>query len=342
MPVDTDGNRMYDKRVNVLTVVANESYRTFVQGLQSEYSEEGYKSLPEPANARERVEVKFTYAKRKLPDDFAKLWEKIQRKTTYNITLKSNGLIKQCIEKINELEPRSLVVRVERVQVEMSERGKVETIFQNEAVGGKLKTDIRITNIIDRIARETGITKKTVHAILSKVDNLDLIFKNPEEYVRSVIVIIRNTLNDTLINEGLEYTPTGKTWELNIFEDFWWYKERAVKSNRSVFGYVAVDSAGEKAFAENLDRHNRVKVFTKLPSGFTVDTPLGTYNPDWAIVMDTDDGEKLYLVRETKFVEDRENLRPSEERKIKCGQLHFEALDVPFKVSTQEDLSDLV
>jgi len=168
-----------------------------------------------------------------------------------------------------------------------------------------------------------------------------LVFENPEEYVRSIITIVRSVLHSMQIDEGLEYLPTGDVWDVGLFEDFISYKDKTIESGKSAYSHVAYDSEGEKEFAESLERSDRVTLFTKLPSAFVVDTPLGTYNPDWAIVMRTDDGEKLYLVRETKFVPDLNNLRPSELQKIKCGEKHFATLGVDFRVVSGKDLSDL-
>ena len=127
-----------------------------------------------------------------------------------------------------------------------------------------------------------------------------------------------------------------------MFEDFVSYAKKSIESKKSVYERVVFDSEGEKQFAENLEKNNRVILFTKLPPNFIVDTPLGDYHPDWAIVYKTDEGEKLYLVRESKFVDRLENLRPSELQKIACGRKHFKAIDVNFKPVIQMTLEDLI
>jgi type III restriction enzyme len=99
-----------------------------------------------------------------------------------------------------------------------------------------------------------------------------------------------------------------------------------------VYDKVIYDSEIERKFAEELDKREDIKIFVKLPSFFKVDTPIGTYNPDWAIVKHDDD--TIYLVRETKSTKNFEKLRNSEADKIKCGRKHFEAIGVDFDVVT--------
>lgn len=105
-----------------------------------------------------------------------------------------------------------------------------------------------------------------------------------------------------LINDGLKYIPTDDVWEIKLlFQDFETLPSKSIESTRSAFERVVFDSDGEKQFALRLEASTNVKVYTKLPRNFKIETPLGNYIPDWAIVWSTDSGEKLYLVRETKF-----------------------------------------
>ena len=104
----------------------------------------------------------------------------------------------------------------------------------------------------------------------------------------------------------------------------------AIQVNHSVYEYVVYESEIEKEFAQKLDSRTDIKLFVKLPGWFEIDTPVGKYNPDWAIVRHDDD--TLYLVRETKSTKDFLKLRTSEADKVRCGQKHFETLGVPFKV----------
>jgi type III restriction enzyme len=343
LPVDIHGKRVYDPLINVLTVIANESYQEYAGQLQKEFIDAGYAETPETDDAREkRIMVNTT--KNLKTDEFKELWARISRRTKYNLELKTKELIDGCVEKINSRDIKNLAIVVEKRFVYFDEENKIETTYGGDPVRVELKNAIRIGNILERIAKETNVTKNTVYNILSQIDNLDLIFENPEEFTRAVIVIIKETLNNVVINEGLKYIPTGEAWEVNLlFSDFEAMQNKSFSSKRSVFDRVVYDSEGEKKFAEALENNNNVKLYTKLPRGFFVDTPFGKYIPDWAIVWQTEKGDKLYLVRETKFSYKDFWNEISEEEKIKiiCGQKHFKAINVDFNVSIKESLDDL-
>lgn len=345
LPVDVDGDRIYDPQINVLTVVANESYQEYISQLQTEFTEAGYLEQIETTDAKEKpVMVKTT--KNLDTEDFKKLWAKINKRTRYNLAVRSEALIESAITKINELEVRNLVVTVDKVSVYFDGNGRIQTSYSNQSTGERLKKDIIIQNVVDRIARETGLTKMTLITILLRVENLGLLFENPEEYTRSVIVIIQCSLNDLLINDGLKYLPTGDVWEIKLlFGEFEAMQSKTIPSDRSVFDRVAYDSKGEKEFAEHLENSSNVKVYTKLPRGFMIDTPLGVYIPDWAIVWKTGKGDKLYLVRETKFeyTNLHEQLPLVEQQKILCGKKHFDSIGFNnFNLAEDKDLRDLI
>ncbi len=170
------------------------------------------------------------------------------------------------------------------------------------------------------------------------------IFKNPKEFIQSITLIIKEKLKDFLIN-GVKYLELQDVWKMELFEDnLESYKEYVVNVNKSIYNGVVLDSEGEKAFAEKLEGDNRVKLFIKLPRWFVVNTPIGKYNPDWAVVLEERDvsgkaRKKLYLVRETKFVDDMGNIRPSEKQKIKCAEEHFKTINVDYKpIKAYEEL----
>jgi type III restriction enzyme len=346
LPVDVNGDRIYDPNINVLTVVANESYQEYVGKLQQEFRDSGYGEVPETANAKEEKILIKTYRKHLESEDFKELWKRISGRTKYNLEVDSEKLIKASVEKINERDISNLVVSVDKVNIYFDNAGKMRTVYAGEAAGVRLKNEIRIPNIVDRIARETGITRKTVFEILSRVENLDLIFENPEEYVRSVSIIISHSLNDLLINEGLQYIPTGDAWRVDLlFTDIQSLLSKSVPMSKSVYERVLFDSMGERKFAESLENSLNVRLYTKLPRGFRVETPLGDYIPDWAIVWKTDEGDKLYLVRETKFgyADLKSELTREEWEKILCARKHFEAIGFDnFEVSQKENLEDLL
>jgi len=343
LALNVDGDRVYDSRINVLTVVANESYQRYVGQLQAEFIEAGYTQTLDTTDAKEKkVLVKTT--KHLESADFKELWKRISKKTKYNLEVSTNKLIKEAVSKINELDIRNPMVTVERGQIFFDEKNRMQISREPGAAGMRINKNVVVENIVGRVARETGVTQKTVFAMLSELENLEILFKNPEEYVRSIILITESCLNNLLINEGLKYIPTGDTWEMSLFEPFEALSSRSIPSRLSVFDRVLFDSDGERKFAEALEGSRYVKVYTKLPRDFRIDTPLGDYIPDWAIVWQENGKEKLYFVRETKFgyKNTEQELSLNELQKIICGKRHFAAIGVDFKVVEKEDLSDLI
>ncbi|MCP5464821.1 MAG: restriction endonuclease subunit R, partial [Deltaproteobacteria bacterium] len=143
------------------------------------------------------------------------------------------------------------------------------------------------------------------------------------------------------ILEGIQYEKiAGNYWEMSRIEeeaerDLTHYLSNLYEvqnQNKSLFDYIEYDSEVEKKFAQDLDSNENVKLFVKLPSWFKIDTPIGTYNPDWAFV--TEREEKLYFVRETKSTLDSEERRSKENQKIKCGKKHFDVIGVDYDVVT--------
>jgi type III restriction enzyme len=141
--------------------------------------------------------------------------------------------------------------------------------------------------------------------------------------------------------DGIKYDRIGGTgpeaeWEMVLFKNEELVNVlTALQVQRSIYDYVVYESEVEREFARRLDQRNDIRLFVKLPDWFKVETPVGTYNPDWAIVKH--DEEIVYLVRETKGTKDFLKLRTTEADKVRCGQRHFEALGVPFAVATTAD-----
>ncbi|MBC7766709.1 DEAD/DEAH box helicase family protein [Arenimonas sp.] len=346
LPVDIDGNRVYDQNIAKLTVIANSSYEEYAGGLQQEFVEAGYKGLVGLENKRE-IPLTVKTTKYLHSEDFQELWKRIGQKTTYTLDVLTDELTKKSVDKINELDIKAITVTVEKGEIYFDKNETLNSTRDKDSAGYRENKEIHIPNIVDRIARETDLTRKTILDILSKVDNLDLVFQNPEEYIRSVILIIKTQLHNLLVNNGLKYTKTGEVYEMDLFTEFSALSSRSIATEKCVFDHVVFDSKGESQFAEGLENNSKVKVYTKLPREFYIDTPIGKYNPDWAIVWKSDDynkGEKFFFVRETKFeYDDIERDTSWEEwQKIKCARKHFAELGVDYEVAQEKDLSDLI
>lgn len=280
-----------------------------------------------PANDKQPVQLN---KERFLSEDFKELWDRIKYKTTYNVEFDSQKLVEQCCEKmLLELNVGAAKLMYTKAKVQVSEGGVDTTETQRLSV---MTTDGReqLPDIITYLQNRTGLTRKTIVKILTESKTLHLFKKNPQAYMDQVSKLISSTMQ-LIIVDGIKYTKLGDTefyaQELFDSEELTGYLEHNMfESHRSVYDYVVYDSDVERGFAEELENNESVKVYAKLPAWFKVPTPLGSYNPDWAIVIEDDGLNKLYFVVETKGSIEGKDLRPKEQAKIRCGEKHFAAL----------------
>ena len=195
----------------------------------------------------------------------------------------------------------------------------------------------KLPDILAYLQKETELTRQSIVTILADSGRLGEFAINPQKYMDAVASIINRELHKLMI-DGIKYEKltTGQTeWSMQLYKDeeLKDYFDQCLAVKNSVFETIKYDSEIERKFAEELDKREDIKLFVKLPSFFKVDTPIGTYNPDWAIVKHND--ATIYLVRETKSTKDFEKLRNVEADKIKCGRKHFEALETDFDVVSE-------
>lgn len=352
LPVDGNGDRVTDTRVNVLTVAASESYERFVAGLQSEIEKEyGTDGMPpKPGNARKRVTLKLR-KQHLLTPEFKELWKKIKSRTRYGVTIDSPKLIADVVAELANVEvhkPR-VVVQVARVTAQADDDIFEAIRLTDASVAIDLQGRFPLPNIVslvENLMQATSppmrIGRKTILAILKQTPHPQKAIDNPHEFASALTTIIKSKLAEQLI-DGIQYERDGTWYEQTQFDEFVEaFEAHVVKSSSNgisggthIYDGVIVDSETiERPFAEALEKDARVKLYVKLPGWFQVPTPIGGYNPDWAIAVDEGDGkDTLYLVRETKGTTTIADLRPDERRKIQCGRKHFgSALNVDFKV----------
>ena len=337
LPVDKNGNRITETEY-VLTVIANESYEDYVSKLQQEYIDEyGDAFLGiKPANARERKTLKLEKGYRLNPE-FKEMWERIAQKTIYAVHIDTDKLVNDCVNEINKMTTNTIKIKIDKVALSLNEEEGVVTKFVGEG-SKELETNFTAPNILDDIVKETNLTRATVVKILCKIKNLNLIFTNPQEFISSCTIIIREKLADLLVN-GIKYLKVDDWYKMKLFKDIETYKNLIVPVSKTIYDGVIWEADTEKRFAENLDRMENVRLFIKLPRWFAIETPIGTYNPDWAVVIDNtnqfgESAEKLYFVAETKGTMNIDSLRLDEKRKIHCAKKHFEAFSAEYKVVT--------
>lgn len=350
LPVDQSGRQQTDRQYD-LTVIANESYEEYVKSLQDEYVEDyGYTgAAPQVGNARKRVTIRLDKAKLQ-EKDFKELWEKISQKTSYFATIDSDDLVKDCIKAINEnLEADSIKIKIDTISVDMeSENDFMKLRWKVMASSAEESNHtFKIGNIVDELSKETNLTRKSIVRILEGINNLGLLFKNPQDFILSMTSILKNTLNEKIVG-GIQYKPIREKYSVFSFGDDEGYEDKVVPTNRSIYDKIKWGSEFEKEISEYLNSvDERVRLYLKMPDWFTIDTPIGKYNPDWGIVAEKRDPQKkyektLYFMAETKAKKDTD-LGTYEKLKIKCGERHFKVLGMPFKVvKTISDLSGMV
>ena len=288
-------------------------------------------------NGRDRQKV--SYNKRvELNDDFQTLWDKISQKTRYSVEFKTSELVALASGKVNTM------AEIKPVQIEITKRDL--DIKESGLEGGKITSSRThlvhnaqpLPDILAFLQRETELTRGTLVEILKQSGRLKDFTLNTQSFMTETARMINRALHELII-DGIKYEAIkGQYYEMRLFEaeEIEEYLSRlyTIQStdNRTPFNYIAYDSGTEEEVAKLLDADERVKFFCKLPRWFKVATPLGDYNPDWAVVVD--DSQKLYLVRETKSTLDRDKRRSTENKKVDCGKAHFKALGVNFKDAT--------
>ena len=207
------------------------------------------------------------------------------------------------------------------------------------------EADIELPDILTELQDRTQLTRRSIQRILSASGRLGDFKRNPQQFIELAGQAINNCKRHALV-EGIKYQRLGDdhyfAQELFETEELTGYLRNMLDANKSVFEKVVYESEVEATFADQLEKNTAVKVYAKLPGWFTVPTPLGSYNPDWAVLVDTEEGERLYFVVETKGDLFPGGLRNTENDKIECGKAHFDALKVGesparYKVATTVD-----
>ena len=281
--------------------------------------------------------------------DFKELWDKIKYKTTYQVNFDGEKLKEKCIENIDNgifIPNEKFLFEKKRLAITKGGIEEEFTSFDQEKLD--LKNRFKLPDIITYLQNETNLTRKSIVDILTRTRTLSSFKKNPQSYLEQVSEIIKRTMK-LFIVDGIKYQKIGDTeyYSQEIFKEnelFGYLKTEMdkqgnmVESTKSPYTSIVVDSDTEKSFAQGLETNNNVIVYTKLPDWFKIPTPLGNYNPDWAVLVRPDlskNEEKLYFIVETKGSVFEEDRRETENLKINCGRKHFKVIsrDINFEVS---------
>ena len=267
--------------------------------------------------------------------EFKELWEKVKYKTTYNVDFDPEELIKNCAEKIkNTLVVGKTKFTYEKATAEITRSG-VDVMEMRESTHLYDARDYKLPDILSYLQNETNLKRRSILDILLKSERLESFKNNPQKFIDEVKGIIKREMSRFVV-DGIKYQKIGEDYfyAQELFENeelIGYLNKNMIEAERSIYDHVVYDSDTESKLAQSFEINDEVKVYAKLPSWFKIDTPLGTYNPDWAVLMEMDGTERLYFVVETKntgtgtVIEDL--LKASEQDKIACGRKHFEALN---------------
>ncbi|MDD3131526.1 MAG: DEAD/DEAH box helicase, partial [Bacteroidales bacterium] len=342
LAVDQTGRRIYDQNINRLTVIANESYDDFAKTLQKEIEDDcGVEFKGRIKNKRERTAFKYRKGFEADPE-FLQIWEKLKKKTTYRVDYKTDELIILSAKAIKDLpEIKAPSIRSTKIGITMTDEG-VGTNYVGEKVESYGGYSWKIPDVLGYIQGKTELTRSTIQEILSKSGRIGDILINPQLFLDLSSQAIKRTLYDLMI-DGIKYQKIGgseyemalfEAQELEVYLDDFSFK--VTDTSKTIYeAFVPLDSGVESQFARDCETSDQIKFYFKLPNWFKIPTPIGNYNPDWALVFEDD--KKIYFVAETKDTGapqiDLSKLTGDEQMKIKCGTAHFnEFADLEYKV----------
>lgn len=368
LAVNQQGERVLDKRVNVLTVVPNESYEDFAKSLQTEIEEEtGADFTGRVKNARAKARIK----RKKLSDEeqalFESIWNKINYQTRYRVCLDTPELIAACVDALSDLDQYPAVqppkVRSSKAKIVMNTKGVHGVVSAISSTEASYRS-IVVPDVYAYIQNRVHLSRSTLFAILDQSGRINELLVNPQAFLDLVVAAIQTCLQSLLV-EGIEYHQiNGRRYEMTLFEETTesylssvyppagdalthpisktLMQAQPLDGNQqphgTAFDCILTDSEPESRFAQDCSNDERVWFFFKLPTKFKIDTPLGSYNPDWAVVFEND--ARVYFVAETKSTLIEKQRRTNENLKIACGKKHFalaKAQGVEYKVVTQLD-----
>ncbi len=276
-------------------------------------------------------------------DKWDKLWERIKHKTRYRVEYATDELIRKAAAAVSavKISVARLVTRKAKLNIDGS---GIEGVVVRETMHD-LNEQCTVPDVLGYIQNKTKLTRDTILRIILAADKIDDILINPQLFMDLVSQAILKTLHEMMV-DGIKYEKiAGQYWDQRLFDndELESYLDNLVKvqkQDKTLYNYVQVDSDIERRFVSELENRQDVKFYFKLPFWFKIQTPIGEYNPDWAIVFEGD--KRIYFVAETKGTTAEEDLSIPEQYKIRCGRAHFKALpDVTFKAPIR-NVSELI
>ena len=285
-----------------------------------------------------------------LSDEFKALWDRIKHQTTYRVQFDNAKLVTDCIAALQKapviakarLQWRKADISIGKAGVAATEKAGAATVVLDEA-------DIELPDLLTDLQDRTQLTRRTIVSILTGSGRLHDFKRNPQQFIELTAETINRCKRLALV-DGIKYQKLGDqhvyAQELFEKEELTGYLKNMLQDTRkSIYEHVVYDSPTERDFADGLEKNEAIKLYAKLPGWFKVPTPLGTYNPDWAVLVEEDGTQHLYFVVETKSSLFTDDLRDKESAKIECGKAHFTALGVgenPARYVVARSVDDLL
>jgi len=333
----------YFKEINRLSVIASESYEEFSKQLQGEYKHENNNTDGKDDDGVEIInENKVTKFKAGLNSNsedprFAEFWELISQKSIFQTDFDTNKLVEDSVEEINT----SLDIPKVRIEETI---GQINDLVNadEDAVVENITTVTGITaldkkrDLIGAIVKETGLKRETIHKILTKIstNKFNMYKNNPDLFILRICKLI-NTTKIKVILKNSSYIITDKKIDIEVLKDY--YSELQGQFNKNIFflgdktkhisDHIKVDSETEKEFFEQVEK-GLVDIYAKLPPEFKISTPVGYYNPDWAVLLKKDNFTKIYFIVETKGFKDKLEMSQKEILKTEYAKKHFNAIKI--------------
>lgn len=291
------------------------------------------KKNPIVSDARNKAMLNLDHEKF-ASKQFKELWEKINTKTYYTVSFNEDKLIESCVNSLNRnLRVSQTLVVINQGYLDATKQNtpEMKKLVGSQVVLEEIASKNVTFDLIGEIATPTKLTRKAVATILQKIEPgiFDCFKKNPEEFIREAIKLIDEQKASTII-EHITYDKLEEEWNAEeIFVDATIggeYGKNVADAKKHLFDKLRYDSSTEKTLAEDLDTADIVELYVKLPSGFYINTPMGKYNPDWAISFREGSVKHIYFVAETKGDTSDLQLREVEKAKIECARRHFSVI----------------
>ena len=282
-----------------------------------------------PMALRKGADGKSVY----LSEDFKALWDRIKHQTTYRVQFDNAKLLRDCIAQLKKA-PAIAKARLQwrKADISIGKAGVQATETRGAATVTLDETDIELPDLLTDLQNRTQRTRRSIITILTGTGRLHDFKRNPQQFIELTAQVINRCKRLALV-DGIKYQKVGDehfyAQELFADNELTGYLRNMLQgTQRSVYESVVCDSGTERTFAEALEANEDVVLYAKLPGWFKVPTPLGAYNPDWAILLEQGGAQRLYFVVETKSSLFTDDLRDKESAKIECGKAHFAALGV--------------